>query len=216
MRKTLVLCLLIVPFCLVSDDEDFSYSNFSLLYNGGESTGATIEASMGLPFGLYLSGSVQRSDDQIEDEEFEKNSEAMRLGFHFSIADIFKQISYKKVNIEIARFLDFYFELGPKKWELVDNVNVNKTGTDFNFVGGVRIGDSESWEANLFLDKSKQAEIEKDPTTNQTQYGSGEVTERILGFKVIRNFNKHTALVFEAMDKRNSGNSYSLGFRYKF
>ena len=85
-----------------------------------------------------------------------------------------------------------------------------------NFVGGVRIGDSESWEANLFLDKSKQAEIEKDSTTNQTQYGSGEVTERILGFKVIRNFNKHTALVFEAMDKRNSGNSYSLGFRYKF
>ena len=130
-------------------------------------------------------------------------------------ADIFKQISYKKVDIEIARFLDFYIELGPKKWELVDNLNVIKSGTDINFVGGIRLGDSESWEANFFLDKSKQAEIGRDPITNKAQYGLGEDTEDVFGFKAIRHYNKRVALILEAADKSSSGGSYSLGFRYK-
>ena len=215
MRKTLVLCLLIVPFCLFSDDEDFSYSYLGLLFNEGDSKGAFLEASIGLPLNLYLSGSVERSDYQIEGSEYEKNSETARLGFHFSIADIFKQISYKKVDIEIARFLDFYIELGPKKWELVDNLNAMKSGTDLNFVGGIRLGDSESWEANFFLDKSKQAEIGRDPITNKAQYGLGEDTEDVFGFKAIRHYNKRVALILEAADKSSSGSSYSLGFRYK-
>ena len=215
MRKTLVLCLLIAPFYLFSDDEDFSYTHLGLSYNEGDSKGATLEASMKLPLNLYLTGSVERSDYQIEGAEFKKNSESVRLGFHFSIADIFKKVSYKKLDIEVARFLDFYLELGPKKWELVDSLNINKSGTDINFIGGVRLGDSESWEANFFFDKSKQAEIARDPITNEAQYGIGEDTEDIFGFKAIRNYNKKIALVLEASDKSTSGNSYSLGFRYK-
>ena len=105
--------------------------------------------------------------------------------------------------------------IGPKKWELVDNLNINKSGTDINFIGGVRLGDSESWEANFFFDKSKQAEIARDPITNEAQYGIGEDTEDIFGFKAIRNYNKRIALVLEASDKSTSGSSYSLGFRYK-
>ena len=215
MRKTLVLCLIIAPFYLLPDDEDFSYTHLGLLYNEGDSKGATLEASMKLPLNLYLTGSVERSDYQIEGAEFEKNSESVRLGFHFSIADIFKKVSYKKLDIEVARFLDFYLELGPKKWELVDSLNINKSGTDINFIGGVRLGDSESWEANFFFDKSKQAEIARDPITNEAQYGIGEDTEDVFGFKAIRNYNKRIALVLEASDKSTSGSSYSLGFRYK-
>ena len=215
MRKTLFLCLLIAPFYLFSDDEEFSYTYLGLLYNEGDSKGATLEASMNLPLNLYLTGSLERSDYQMEGAEFEKNSESVRLGLHFSIADIFKRVSYKKLDIEVARFLDFYLELGPKKWELVDSLNINKSGTDINFIGGVRLGDSESWEANFFFDKSKQAEIARDPITNEAQYGIGEDTEDIFGFKAIRNYNKKIALVLEASDKSTSGSSYSLGFRYK-
>jgi len=215
MRKTLVLCLLIVPFYILSDDEDFSYTYLGLSYNEGDSKGVILEGAMKLPLSLYLSGSAESSDYQIEGTEFEKNSETVRIGVHFSIADIFKQVSYKKIDIEVARFLDFYLELGPKKWELVDSLNVNKSGTDFNFVGGVRIGDSEGWEANFYFDKSKQAEIYKDPVTNDAQYGIGEDTENVFGFKAIRNYNKRIALTLEAADIESSGTSYSLGFRFK-
>ena len=215
MRKTLVLCLLLAPFYLLSDDEDFSYTFLGLSYNEGDSKGVILEGAMKLPLSLYLSGSVERSDYQIEGTEFEKNSETVRIGVHFSIADIFKQVSYKKIDIEVARFLDFYLELGPKKWELVDSLNVNKSGTDFNFVGGVRLGDSEGWEANFYFDKSKQAEIYRDPVTNDAQYGIGEDTENVFGFKAIRNYNKRIALTLEAADIESSGTSYSLGFRFK-
>ena len=217
MRKTLVLCLLIViaPFYILSDDEDFSYTYLGLSYNEGNSKGVILEGAMKLPLSLYLSGSAERSDYQIEGTEFEKNSETVRIGVHFSIADIFKQVSYKKIDIEVARFLDFYLELGPKKWELVDSLNVNKSGTDFNFVGGVRIGDSEGWEANFYFDKSKHAEIYRDPVTNDAQYGIGEDTENVFGFKAIRNYNKRIALTLEAADIESSGTSYSLGFRFK-
>ena len=215
MRKKLVLYLLIVPFYLLSDDEDFSYTYLGLSYNEGDSKGVTLEGAMKLPLSLYLSGSVERSDYQIEGTEFEKNTETVRIGLHFSIADIFKQVRYKTVGFDVARFLDFYLELGPKKWELVDSLNINKSGTDINFIGGVRLGDSEGWEANFFFDKSKQAEIARDPITNEAQYGIGEDTEDIFGFKAIRNYNKKIALVLEASDKSTSGSSYSLGFRYK-
>ena len=72
MRKTLVLCLLIAPFYLFSDDEDFSYTHLGLSYNEEDSKGATLEASMKLPLNLYLTGSVERSDYQIEGAEFER------------------------------------------------------------------------------------------------------------------------------------------------
>ena len=215
MRKTLVLCLLIVPFFLLSEDEEFSYSYLGLSYNDGDSKGATLEGSLWLPAGFYLSGSAERSDYQIKGSEYEKNSESLRLGLHYSIADIFKKASYKKLDFEFAKFLDFYVELGPKKWELIDKAGDIKSSTDINLVGGLRFGDSEGWEANIFFDRSKQAEIEIDPNTLETKYGLGEDTESIFGFKTVRNYSENIAFVIEAADKSSSGNSYTIGFRYK-
>ena len=215
MRKTLVLCLLIVPFFLLSEDEEFSYSYLGLSYNDGDSKGATLEGSLWLPAGFYLSGSAERSDYQIKGSEYEKNSESLRLGIHYSIADIFKKASYKKLDFEFAKFLDFYVELGPKKWELIDQAGDIKSSTDINLVGGLRFGDSEGWEANIFFDRSKQAEIEIDPNTLETKYGLGEDTESIFGFKTVRNHSDNIAFVIEAADKSSSGNSYTIGFRYK-
>ena len=79
MRKTLVLCLLIVPFFLLSEDEEFSYSYLGLSYNDGDSKGATLEGSLWLPAGFYLSGSAERSDYQIKGSEYEKNSKNIPL-----------------------------------------------------------------------------------------------------------------------------------------
>lgn len=215
MRKTLVLCLLIVPFCLLSEDEEFSYSYLGLSYNDGDSKGATLEGSLWLPAGFYLSGSAERSDYQIKGSEYEKNSEALRLGIHYSVADVFKKASYKKLDFEFARFLDFYVELGPKKWELVDQSGDIKSSTDINLVGGFRFGDAEGWEANVFFDRSKQAEIEIDPNTLEAKYGLGEDTESIFGLKTVRNYSENIAFVIEAADKSSSGKSYTIGFRYK-
>ncbi len=215
MRKTLVLCLLIVPFCLLSEDEEFSYSYLGLSYNDGDSKGATLEGSLWLPAGFYLSGSAERSDYQIKGSEYEKNSEALRLGIHYSVADVFKKASYKKLDFEFARFLDFYVELGPKKWELIDQSGDIKSSTDINLVAGFRFGDAEGWEANVFFDRSKQAEIEIDPNTLEAKYGLGEDTESIFGIKTVRNYSENIAFVIEAADKSSSGKSYTIGFRYK-
>jgi hypothetical protein len=215
MRKTFVLCLLIVPFFLLSEDEEFSYSYLGLSYNDGDSKGATLEGSLWLPAGFYLSGSAERSDYQIKGSEYEKNSESLRLGIHYSIADVFKKASYKKIDFEFAKFLDFYVELGPKRWELVDELGETKASTDLNFVGGLRFGDSEGWEADIFFDRSKQAEIEIDPNTLETKYGLGDDTESIFGLKTIRNYSENIAFVMEASDKSTSGKSYTIGFRYK-
>ena len=215
MRKTLVLCLLIVPFCLLSEDEEFSYSYLGLSYNDGDSKGATLEGSLWLPAGFYLSGSAERSDYQIKGSEYEKNSETLRLGIHYSVADVFKKASYKKLDFEFARFLDFYVELGPKKWELIDQSGDIKSSTDINLVGGFRFGDAEGWEANVFFDRSKQAEIEIDPNTLEAKYGLGEDTESIFGLKTVRNYSENIAFVIEAADKSSSGKSYTIGFRYK-
>ncbi|GIT61288.1 MAG: hypothetical protein Ct9H300mP20_11150 [Gammaproteobacteria bacterium] len=90
---------------------------------------------MKLPLNLYLTGSVERSDYQIEGAEFEKNSESSARGFHFSIADIFKKVSYKKLELR-GKVFRFLFGLGPKKWELVE-VEINKSGTDIIFLEGL-------------------------------------------------------------------------------
>ena len=128
---------------------------------------------------------------------------------------MFKKASYKKLDFEFARFLDFYVELGPKKWELIDQSGDIKSSTDINLVGGFRFGDAEGWEANVFFDRSKQAEIEIDPNTLEAKYGLGEDTESIFGLKTVRNYSENIAFVIEAADKSSSGKSYTIGFRYK-
>ena len=93
MKKLLAVLLFFGVSFLSADDEDFSYTYFDLSAVQADNTGYDATFSLGLPFSLYLRGSVEDIDAEIENAIFEKSSSIVTLGTHVSIADLLKNVT---------------------------------------------------------------------------------------------------------------------------
>ena len=145
MKKLLAVLLFIGVSFLSADDEDFSYTYFDLSAVQADDTGYDATVSLGLPFSLYLRGTVEDIDAEIENAIFQKSSSIVSLGTHVSIADLLKNVTKDGFKFNFARFMDFYAELGADKWELENIEGVTEEGTDAYIQGGIRVGDSDGW-----------------------------------------------------------------------
>ena len=66
MKKLLAVFLSFGVSFLSADDEDFSYTYLDLSAVQAEDTGYDATLSLGLPFSLYLRGSLEDIDTEIE------------------------------------------------------------------------------------------------------------------------------------------------------
>ena len=160
MKKLLAVLLTFGVFFLSADDEDFSYTYLDLSAVQAEDTGYDATLSIGLPFSLYLRGTLEDIDAEIENSTFQKSSSIISLGTHVSIADILKNVTKNGFKFNFARFMDFYAELGADKWELENLEGVTEEGTDAYIQGGIRVGDSDGWELSIYLENRSLSEDE--------------------------------------------------------
>ena len=81
--------------------------------------------------------------------------------------------------------MDFYAELGADKWELEDIEGVSEEGTDAYIQGGIRFGDSEGWELNIYLENRSLAEVEINQDNGKAEYTLSDDVNNTLGITIL-------------------------------
>jgi hypothetical protein len=215
MKKLLAVLLFFGVSFLSADDEDFSYTYFDLSAVQADNTGYDATFSLGLPFSLYLRGSVEDIDAEIENAIFEKSSSIVTLGAHVSIADLLKNVTKDGFKFNFARFMDFYAELGSDKWELENIDGVSEEGTDAYIQGGIRIGDSEGWELSVYLENRSLAEVEISQENGKAEYTLSDDVNNTLGIKFTNNFQENMSMNINLDNDDVIGSTASIGIRFR-
>ena len=215
MKKLLAVFLSFGVSFLSADDEDFSYTYLDLSAVQAEDTGYDATLSLGLPFSLYLRGSLEDVDTEIENSFFKKSSSIISLGTHISIADILKNVTKDGFKFNFARFMDFYAELGTDKWELENIDGVSEEGTDAYIQGGIRVGDSEGWELSVYLENRSLAEVEINQENGKADYTLSDDVNNTLGIKFINNFHENMSMNINLDNDDVIGSTASIGIRFR-
>ena len=215
MKKLLAVLLTFGVFFLSADDEDFSYTYLDLSVVQAEDTGYDATLSIGLPFSLYLRGTLEDIDAEIENSTFQKSSSIISLGTHVSIADILKNVTKNGFKFNFARFMDFYAELGADKWELENLEGVTEEGTDAYIQGGIRVGDSDGWELSIYLENRSLAEVEISEENGKADYTFSDDINNTLGIKFINNFSENMSMNLNFDNDDIIGSTASLGIRFR-
>ena len=215
MKKLLAVLLTFGVFFLSADDEDFSYTYLDLSAVQAEDTGYDATLSIDLPFSLYLRGTLEDIDAEIENSTFQKSSSIISLGTHVSIADILKNVTKNGFKFNFARFMDFYAELGADKWELENLEGVTEEGTDAYIQGGIRVGDSDGWELSIYLENRSLAEVEISEENGKADYTFSDDINNTLGIKFINNFSENMSMNLNFDNDDIIGSTASLGIRFR-
>ena len=215
MKKLLAVLLFIGGPFISADDEDFSYTYLDLSAVQAEDTGYDATVSLGLPFSLYLRGSIEGVDIEIENAIFEKSSSIISIGTYVSIADLLKNVTKDGFKFNFARFMDFYAELGTDKWELENIDGVSEEGTDAYIQGGIRVGDSEGWELSVYLENRSLAEVEINQENGKADYTLSDDVNNTLGIKFINNFQENMSMNINLDNDDVIGSTVSIGIRFR-
>ena len=215
MKKLLAVLLFFGGSFISADDEDFSYTYLDLSVIQAEDTGYDATVSLGLPFSLYLRGSIEGVDAEIENTIFEKSSSIISIGTHVSIADLLKNVTKNGFTFNFARFMDFYAELGTDKWELENIDGVSEDGTDAYIQGGIRVGDSEGWELSFYLENRSLAEVEISQENGKAEYMLSDEVNNTLGIKFTNNFQENMSLNINLDNDDVIGSTASIGIRFR-
>ena len=215
MKKLLAVLLFFGVSFLPADDEDFSYTYLDLSAVQADDTGYDATVSIGLPFSLYLRGSMEDVDVEIESAAFQKSSSIVSLGTHVSIADVLKNVTKGGFKFNFARFMDFYAELGADKWELKNIEGVSEEGTNAYIQGGIRLGDSDGWELSIYLENRSLAEVETNQESGLAEYTLSDDVNNTLGIKFINNLNDNMSVNFNLDNDDSIGSTASIGIRFR-
>ena len=215
MKKLLAVLLFIGVSFTSADDEDFSYTYFDLSAVQADDTGYDATVSLGLPFSLYLRGTLEDIDAEIENAIFQKSSSIVSLGTHVSKADLLKNVTKDGFKFNFARFMDFYAELGADKWELENIEGVTEEGTDAYIQGGIRVGDSDGWELSIYLENRSLAEVEINQENGKAEYTLSDDVNNTLGIKFINNFHENMSLNINLDNDDSIGSTASIGIRFR-
>ena len=187
MKKILILIFMLFPVFSYSQEKKYSYSYIDINATYSNDIGYVSEISLGLPAGVYLKGSIRNENTETKNTIYDKTRETVAVGYHTTIADIFKNVTKSGFAFNFARVMDVYAELGVNQWELTNPENEEKTGSDLYAHAGIKTGNSDGWEFNLFLESTKMADVELDPITQKIDYSLDGELNNNFGFKFINN-----------------------------
>ena len=144
--RFLIFLLLIMSSVAHSQNKEFSYTYLELNATQSEDIGYVATISVGLPASIYLKGSVKNEDVKSKETLFQKTGQLVAIGYHSSIADIFKSVSKSGFSFNFARIMDVYAEIGANTWELENLENGTKGSTDAYVQAGIKMGNAEGGE----------------------------------------------------------------------
>ncbi len=213
--RFLIFLLLMMSSVAHSQNKEFSYTYLELNATQSEDVGYAATISVGLPASIYLKGSVKNEDIKSKETLFQKTGQLVAIGYHSSIADIFKSVSKSGFSFNFARIMDVYAEIGANNWEL-DNLEIQTKGsTDAYVQAGIRMGNAEGWEYNLYLESSRLAEVTINPSTEEAEYALSDEDNNDIGIRVINNFSDRMSVNFSLNNNNFSGASAAFGLRFR-
>ena len=215
MKKLLLVFLILCPFVVFSQEKDYSYTYIDLIAINSSDVGYIGDIYFGLPGSTYLKGSIRNEDAETINSVYEKSREIAAVGYHSSIADLFKNVSKSGFSFNFARVMDIYAELGVSKWELESPSNEIKTGSDLYAHAGIKTGNSDGWEFNLFLESTKMADVEMDSVTKKIKYSLDEEMNNNIGFKFINHSMENLGYSIGLSHDDFSGVTPSIGIRIR-
>ena len=130
MKNTLLMFFVLFPILGFSQEKDYSYTFIDINTTHSNDIGYVGDIYLGLPASLYLKGSIRDEEVKTKETIYSKTREIVAIGYHSSIADIFKNVSKSGFAFNFARVMDVYAELGVNQWELTNPENEEKTGSD--------------------------------------------------------------------------------------
>ena len=111
--------------------------------------------------------------------------------------------------------MDVYAEIGANTWELENLENGTKGSTDAYVQAGIKMGNAEGWEYNLYLETSRQAEVTINPSTEEAEYALSDEDNNDIGIRVINNFSDRMSVNFSLNNNDFSGASAAFGLRFR-
>ena len=213
--RFLIFLLLMMSSVAHSQNKEFSYTYLELNATQSENIGYVATISVGLPASIYLKGSVKNEDIKSKETLFQKTGQLVAIGYHSSIADIFKSVSKSGFSFNFARIMDVYAEIGANTWELENLANGTKGSTDTYVQAGIRMGDAEGWEYNLYLESSRFAVIEINSSTDEVEYALSDEVNNDIGIRIINNFSNRMSVNFSLNNNNFSGASAAFGLRFR-
>jgi len=213
MKKLLLLFFLMFPVLVFPQDKEYSYTFLDIIATHNNDIGYVGDVYLGLPASIYIKGSVRNEDAKTKNTIYDKSRQIVSIGYHSSIADIFKNVSKSGYSFNFARIMDVYAELGVNKWELINPEQTMKTGSDIYAQAGIRAGNPDGWEFNFFLESTKMADVELDPVTQKINYSFDGELNNNFGFKFIKNATSSMGYSIALSHDDFSGFTPSVGVR---
>jgi len=228
-----IFILSIFALNLLSEDgrldrgpNDYRYTSIGLYAFNGEDSGLEARVSLALPGPLYLIAEAKADGIDVDTEEYDKFTKALRIGAHVGIGDVLNSVSVGDVSLKIENFMDVFLELGIKATDIENQTSFSESDTQANVIAGLRFGDSNGWEGRVYVDFSKETEIvqqECPPNlvctafeTSQVTYVLDDETDQKFGFIATYNVSKRSALVIETSTSKVTDNIFKIGYQLNF
>jgi hypothetical protein len=208
------------------DPNDYRYTSLGLHAFNGEDSGIEGKLSLALPGPLYLVAEAKADGVDVDAEEYDKFTKALRIGVHVGIGDVLNSVSVGNVSLSIENFMDVFLELGIKATDIENQTSFSESDTQANVIAGLRFGDSNGWEGKVYVDFSKETEIIQQECpqnlvctafeTSQVTYVLDDETDQKFGFVATYNVSKRSALVIETSTSKVMDNIFKIGYQLNF
>ena len=205
-------------------DYKFTFINFSFL-NSSDDSGLALKGSLNLPGSFYISAERMIDGVDYKSESYDKVTDSLRLGVEVSISDLVGSVAAESLTFVIRDWFNVFVEAGIKSSEL-DAKGFDFSGDDkiANLIGGIRIGNSNSFEARIYFDVSKETTIIDggDPVCQGLDicppYRAelADESDTKIGLGILYNLSKRNALTFNITQSSEVDSIVRLGFQYNF
>jgi hypothetical protein len=208
------------------DPNNYRYTSIGLHAFNEEDSGLEARVSLAMPGPLYLVAEAKADGVDVDAEEYDKFTKALRIGAHVGIGDVLNSVSVSNVSLKIENFMDVFLELGIKATDIENQIGFSESDTQANVIAGLRFGDSNSWEGKVYVDFSKETEIVQQVCppnlvctafeTSQVNYVLDDETDQKFGFVATYNVSKRSALVIETSTSKVTDNIFKIGYQFNF
>ena len=208
---------------LGGEPNNFKYTSLGVDLIQSNKTGIGAKLSFALPGPLYAVIERKAEGVDTDNDSYDRIINGVRLGAQAGIGDLVSNISAKGVNLGVKNIFDVYGELGVKSIAIDGDVNsFSEDDTQAHLIGGLRFGDSNTWEGKIFIDYSKESEVVIKPCPeNQicpavVEYVLSEETDQKYGFNILYNINKRSATYIEVTSSKVFDSTFKLGYQINF
>ena len=208
------------------DTSDYKYTSIGIDIIQTDQTGVGAKLSFVLPGPLYAV--IERRAEGIDKdtESYDRIVNGARIGAQIGIGDLLSNISAKGVNLGVKNIFDVYGELGVKSVAIDGDTNsFSEDDAQAHLIAGLRFGDSNHWEGNIFIDYSKESEVIRKPCVDQVctaseiaaiEYILDEETDQKFGAGILYNINNRSAVTIEVMSSKVLDSSFKIGYQINF